>query len=239
MHRLRLSVFELSAKPKIFTYETNLQFPTSDYKANTSNAITQDFVNTQNERVYRPRGRIESGDPAFPDMHAPQYWQSTYQATILNSARALEQPHPQLQAKIELYESAVASKVVATDLGRSVNKTDFGVYGSNPRTRFNPNSVKITSEKTDLTLGTTKGTGYIPGYQGHIPINSRNPYKARYEQRNYDYQPDKSNICQNFKRNMHGYGGYQFLNPLNDKGSVQISSATTYGEANSVQNWTM
>ena len=70
-------------------------------------------------------------------------------------------------------------------------------------------------------------------------MNSRNPYKSRYEQQKGTVHADKSNICQNFKRNMNGYGGYQFLNPLNDKGAAQISSATTYGDANSVRNWTM
>jgi len=140
---------------------------------------------------------------------------------------------------MDRYEPGESVKVVSNDVGLSLNKTDFGVYGSNPRHRCNTDASTITPERTDLTHGTTRGTAYIPGYQGHIPVNSRNPFKARYEQGQGRVQPDKSNICQNFKRNMFGYGGYQFLNPLNDRGSVQISSATTYGEANSVKNWTM
>ena len=189
--------------------------------------------------MYRPRQLIESGDTSFPDLHTSQLWQSTYQATIIKSATGLANPSAPLKAQIPPSNANDRVKVVTTDLGKSVNTSAYGVYGSNPRTRCDPLSTTIAAERSDLTCGTTRGTGYIPGYQGHIPINSRNPYKARYEQSLGRSETDKSNICQNFKRNLLGYGGYQFLNPLNDKGPVQISSATTYGEANSIKNWTM
>jgi hypothetical protein len=134
---------------------------------------------------------------------------------------------------VELFEYDRPAKVVNTDLGQSLCKSDFGSHGSDPRTK------PIAVERNDLTVGTTRGTAFLPGYQGHIPANSRNPYKARYEMRTNPSEIDKSNICQNFKRNMTGYSGYKFLNHLNDKGAAQITSATTYGDASSTKNWAM
>lgn len=55
---------------------------------------------------------------------------------------------------------------------RSYHQTEYahslGTYGENPRNKLNNTNSKLSNEVHELTMGTTKVTNHIPGYNGFI-----------------------------------------------------------------------
>ena len=51
----------------------------------------------------------------------------------------------------------------------------------------------MKSLKSSIDEGSTRGTGFIPGYQGHIPIDKRSPLVQDYEsqKRKREPRPDR------------------------------------------------
>ena len=45
----------------------------------------------------------------------------------------------------------------------------FGKHGHNPRDILPHDATKTENKKNDLTVGSTKVTNHIPGYNGFIP----------------------------------------------------------------------
>jgi hypothetical protein len=62
---------------------------------------------------------------------------------------------------------------------RSFFQTEFqmsiGTYGHNPRAKLPTDSDFQGNEHHELTVGTTKTTTHIPGYNGFIPKTDFNP----------------------------------------------------------------
>ena len=67
--------------------------------------------------------------------------------------------------------------------------------------------------KNEYTVGSTRGSGFIPGYQGFIPTNTVNPQVAAYERSCGGRPHTKSDI--QYSREMPGYTGYRPLHVLN------------------------
>ena len=55
------------------------------------------------------------------------------------------------------------------------NQKSFGTYGQNPRDKLNGEAERAQNEHHELTMGTTKTTTHIPGYNGFIPKTDFNP----------------------------------------------------------------
>ena len=51
----------------------------------------------------------------------------------------------------------------------------MGTYGHNPRDKLNQDATRADNEHHELTMGTTKTTTHIPGYNGFIPKTDFNP----------------------------------------------------------------
>ena len=51
----------------------------------------------------------------------------------------------------------------------------MGTYGHNPRDKLNGEAERANNEHHELTMGTTKTTTHIPGYNGFIPKTDFNP----------------------------------------------------------------
>ncbi len=51
----------------------------------------------------------------------------------------------------------------------------FGQYGHNPREKLNQDSDALKTDLHELTIGTTKTTNHIPGYNGYLPQTDLNP----------------------------------------------------------------
>ena len=62
---------------------------------------------------------------------------------------------------------------------RGYYQTEFqksiGTHGHNPRTKLPNESESQGNEHHELTVGTTKTTTHIPGYNGFIPKTDFNP----------------------------------------------------------------
>ena len=94
------------------------------------------------------------------------------------------------------------------------------------------NSLKI--ENIDFALGTTCGTSHIPGFQGFLPVESRNPRVAHYASGKDIKKKNDAALVQNFHQNMPGYGGFVAKVAINDQGPRQITSLTTASDFNAI-----
>ena len=87
---------------------------------------------------------------------------------------------------------------------RSYFKTEYsnslGTYGSNPRDRLPHDATQQSNAVHDLSMGTTKTTTHIPGYNGFIPksdFNSTALEQSRLEGKNRTTIL-KQNIVENY-----------------------------------------
>jgi len=106
---------------------------------------------------------------------------------------------------------------------------EFGKYGSDPRHKLPPTMQKLPTFKTQLTIGTTKGTEHMPGYQGFLATNTANPKVAQVVNGSELRSTDKSNLTHVFHTNLVGYAGHKATNACNDRGGVRPSVHTTMG----------
>ena len=51
----------------------------------------------------------------------------------------------------------------------------MGTFGHNPRNKLGADAERANNEHHELTMGTTKTTTHIPGYNGFIPKTDFNP----------------------------------------------------------------
>jgi hypothetical protein len=86
-------------------------------------------------------------------------------------------------------------------------------------------------KKDELTVGTTKGTKHIPGYQGFLPSNTHHPQVRRVEQGEQERSVDKTRLTDTYHLNIPGYAGHLPTEVINDKGPRQVSSMTVSGQA--------
>lgn len=83
-----------------------------------------------------------------------------------------------------------------------------------------------------FSIGTTKTTNHIPGYNGYLPKTDLNPTAVSHGvgemARNTIV---KQNIVENYSVKIPGYSGHTPMSVLNDRGSIRPSCLTTAGEA--------
>ncbi|EER19989.1 hypothetical protein Pmar_PMAR006885 [Perkinsus marinus ATCC 50983] len=102
------------------------------------------------------------------------------------------------------------------------------------------NASKLPVKVTGLDDGTTRGKAYIPGYQGFIPSNVRNPsVVSQALGKNVREASDKIIMTEIYSHNIPGYEGYQPTDSTNDKGPRQLTSSTVYGSDFAVRNTNM
>jgi len=127
------------------------------------------------------------------------------------------------------FEAVHMPKCVSDPNELSKNQMDFGQYGSDPRARLDPTETKLPNPKTELTIGTTKGTSHIPGYQGFLPTNTNNPKVAKIEQGEGIRTLDKNNLTEIYHQNLPGYAGHRPGNQRNDRGIFQVAAMSVFG----------
>lgn len=108
----------------------------------------------------------------------------------------------------------------------------FGAHGANPRTQLPYDAVKQTNKKNDLSVGSTKVTNHIPGYNGFIPqidINETCQEQSKGEKpRNTII---KQNIVENYCVKLPGYQGHKPMSVINDRGTNRPGCLSTAGES--------
>jgi hypothetical protein len=87
------------------------------------------------------------------------------------------------------------------------------------------------NEQHELTVGTTKTTTHIPGYNGFIPKTDFNPLAvgqaSNLAARNTIV---KQNMIENYSVKVPGYSGHKPMNAINEKGTIRPACLNTQGE---------
>ena len=87
------------------------------------------------------------------------------------------------------------------------------------------------NEHHDLTVGTTKTTTHIPGYNGFIPKTSFNPNAVKQASNlNARNTIVKQNMIENYSVKIPGYAGHRPANGINEKGAIRPNCLDTHGE---------
>jgi len=184
-------------------------------------------------------GRLQPQDYFFPQKpirptepkeggghHSTAHWKSEYRSNVNDAARfdtlLYRQNGPSYQ---------IANPPTCVSGGEQLSSYSeaFGKYGSDPRHKLGQDN-KLPAFKTALTVGTTKGTAHIPGYQGFLATNTANPKVAAIAHGGNLRTTDKTNLTQTYQTNMIGYAGHKPSNAINDKGAVALTTLTTKGK---------
>lgn len=118
---------------------------------------------------------------------------------------------------------------------RSYFQTEFqksiGTHGHNPRAKLPGESESQGNEHHELTVGTTKTTTHIPGYNGFIPKTDFNAgavaQASTLGNRNTII---KQNIIENYSVKVPGYSGHKPMSCANEKGTIRPNCLDTTGE---------
>lgn len=119
---------------------------------------------------------------------------------------------------------------------RSYFQTEFqksiGTYGHNPRAKLPHDAEFQGNEHHELTVGTTKTTTHIPGYNGFIPKTDFNPMAVQQATtlaaRNTIV---KQNMIENYCVKVPGYSGHKPMSSINEKGVIRPNCLNTAGES--------
>ena len=89
----------------------------------------------------------------------------------------------------------------------------------------------MQNEHHELTVGTTKTTTHIPGYNGFIPATDFNPSAVTQASTLGARETIvKQNIIENYQLKVPGYQGHRPANAPNIKGSLRPNCLNTDGE---------
>ena len=106
----------------------------------------------------------QAGQTVAKNANPTEHWKSSYKEIVNHVAQAdrLVSRRPLWSINRQAYSSS-----------RGLYKTEFadsfGNFGHNPRTILPHDAEKQTNKKYELSVGTTKVTNHIPGYNGFIP----------------------------------------------------------------------
>ena len=88
-----------------------------------------------------------------------KHWRSNYAS---ENTKTQERPHSQAQRPFWSYPKR--EHVARRTFFKTESQNRFGDYGSNPLKTLHTNPNLFDSEKSDLTMGTSKVTRHVPGY---------------------------------------------------------------------------
>jgi len=172
---------------------------------------------------YYPRKPIrQSEPPEGGGHHGTAHWKSEYRSNVNDAARFDTVLYRQNGPS---YQIANPPTCVSGGQEPSTYHEAFGKYGSDPRDKFGSQASSLPVMKTALTVGTTKGTAHIPGYQGFLATNTANARVAEIAHGGTMRSTDKSNLTACFHTNLVGYSGHKPKNACNDRGGVDCRSS--------------
>ncbi|TNV72348.1 hypothetical protein FGO68_gene16976 [Halteria grandinella] len=155
------------------------------------------------------------------------HWKSTYQGVVQEtlSKPASQSKRPEWSLPRQAYTSQRTFFV--TEGQRS-----YGVYGSKPTDRINQETGQIENPVHELTVGTTKTTSHIPGYNGFLPKTDINAVALQQSMgQNARETIIKQNIVENFHVRIPGYSGHKPMSAMNDRGTIRPSCLSGSGES--------
>lgn len=95
----------------------------------------------------------------------------------------------------------------------------MGHYGDSPLKRITKTEYGMAGTTSDLFVGTTKSSRKIPGYGGHIPINTWNKYGNEQGHREGGIDYVNNDLRLTYNNNKQGYCGYTPAAPSNWHGA--------------------
>lgn len=107
----------------------------------------------------------------------------------------------------------------------------YGKHGDNPRNILPYDAQKTANKVNDLSVGSTKVTHHIPGYNGFIPqidVNDKVIDHSKGEKTRNTIV--KQNIVENYCVKLPGYQGHYPMSVINDRGAIRPSCLSTQGE---------
>eukprot|EP00351_Strombidinopsis_sp_SopsisLIS2011_P007352 CAMPEP_0116875810 /NCGR_PEP_ID=MMETSP0463-20121206/7908_1 /TAXON_ID=181622 /ORGANISM="Strombidinopsis sp, Strain SopsisLIS2011" /LENGTH=143 /DNA_ID=CAMNT_0004522099 /DNA_START=269 /DNA_END=700 /DNA_ORIENTATION=- len=138
----------MSHKPDLFQYTRRAQY---------DQGLASSFSNSGKQVVEGDKPNLTS------------HWKTNY---TNNVEIATQSEHSKSQRPVwSLPRAAYSSK--RSHFTTEYNKS-MGTYGHNPRNKLNQESDKMENENHELTMGTTKVTKHIPGYNGYLPKTDLN-----------------------------------------------------------------
>lgn len=219
---LTRQVYAEEAKPLAETYVNPDRPAESNYVESTSKLLSPEAY----KNPVRPVRQKEP--PAGFGHHNCAHWKSTQHAFHDQNSIAGAVYHRQHGPS---YQAANPPTCVSAATAESTFAEFHGRYGSNPRDKVHPEAQRMSIFKNSLTPGTHKGTNHIPGYQGHLPMQTRNPHVARVASGATLRSVDKTNLTQQFHVNVLSYSGHQPTHPMNYRGAVKTNTETMFGRS--------
>ena len=109
---------------------------------------------------------------------------------------------------------------------RSFHHTEYsrtmGSYGHKPREVLGADAEKIDNVNDQLSIGTTKVTKHIPGYNGFLPKADFNGHACDQTKLNLGRETIlKQNIVENYSVKVPGYAGHVPMSSINDRGNLR------------------
>ena len=108
----------------------------------------------------------------------------------------------------------------------------MGKLGENPRDKLPSDATKQSNAVHDLSVGTTKTTTHIPGYNGFIPKSDFNPLAGEQAKLEGGHRTTilKQNIVENYCVKVPGYQGHKPMSTVNDRGVPRPNCLDAKGE---------
>jgi len=118
---------------------------------------------------------------------------------------------------------------------RGYYQTEFqksiGTHGHVPRNKLTSESEMQGNEHHELTVGTTKVTTHIPGYNGFIPKTDFNPGAVQQASTlNTRQTIIKQNMIENYQVKIPGFAGHKPANGINERGVIRPNCLNIDGE---------
>lgn len=221
-----IQVFKQEARQHRDTYINQDNVRDSCYTSSIAQAtLPEDYSNPT--KPYKPPDLVRhqlmlQKEKSRLDDSGTTHWESEYKATSQREPMVHHRPSPR----------RVPDPV--NGVGRTRDESsytqEFGRYGSDPRDRIPPGSTKLPVLRHHLNMGTTKGTFFVPGYQGFIPSCPTLTHEAARAADGAGFRnTDKSNIEHVYHANIVGYSGHCPESARNDRGGRQPTKLTTSG----------
>ncbi|KAF4689880.1 ATPase, P-type (transporting), HAD super, sub IC [Perkinsus olseni] len=196
------------------------------------------------ERKAKRSDQLSEGATSFDqkahELSSARHWTTSYRADFIGARKegdwSIAGTKPQVRGGVT---AVVPVRCVTEDTGISSFTERFGEYGSAPRDLIaDPNAAQLPVKITALEDGTTKGKAHIPGYQGFIPSNVRNPSVVSQAFGDDTRQTiDKTTMTEIYHQNVPGYFGHLPTESKNDKGPRQLTTSTIAGSDYAVKSF--
>lgn len=168
-----------------------------------------------------------AGETVARNVKPSSHWIATYANTnnIVDASEKIKSRRPLWSINRTAYSSS---------RGRYLTEFNdaFGKHGHNPRNILPIDATKTSNKVNDLSVGSTKVTNHIPGYNGFIPqvdINSTVINQSKGESTRNTII--KQNIVENYCVKLPGYQGHKPMSVVNDRGSNRPGCLSTVGES--------